>query len=96
MPPSNTPLDNKALQDYINAPHTKWKICKSANFSDTSRWAPSPTSFPSYKDNIFRHVIESSTAGVIVMHGQQDGRLPAGGIAMVLQNLTWNGAQGFQ
>lgn len=88
-------MDDSALQTYIHAsPHPKWNYCD--NLTDLTNWAPSPDQFPSFDHNVLQQTIEKSSSGVIIMQGQQDARLIEKGTAIVLQNLTWNGAQGFQ
>ena len=94
VPPAHTPLDNSALQRYINAPTMKWRACLNPN--DANRFAPPPVEYPSYPNNILAKVIESSKSGITIMHGLEDGRIISAGTQIVLQNLTWNCHQGFE
>ncbi|CUA67083.1 hypothetical protein RSOLAG22IIIB_07169 [Rhizoctonia solani] len=78
------------VQDAIHAPRTNWAECSSidvfVNGSDNS--APSMTT-------VMPNVIEKSERTVII-HGGLDYRILADGVRAGIQNMTWNGKQGFQ
>lgn len=89
-------FDNKDIQKYINAPSKKWVECALKVFvgeeGDTS---PPPDQDPSFKNNILADVIEAGASDFIIMQGQLDALIITNGTSISLQNLTWNGAQGF-
>lgn len=88
-------FDNKDLQNYIHAPHQKWVYCNDQVFPQHDQSLP-PDQKPSYKNNILASVIENSKSEFIVMQGQLDGLIITNGTSIALQNLTWNGEQGFR
>ncbi|KAK7473020.1 hypothetical protein VKT23_001124 [Stygiomarasmius scandens] len=79
------------VQDAIHAPHIEWSSCANRNvYAGTGR----DQSIPSML-SIFPNVIEKSERTVVV-HGLADFILIAEGTRIAIQNMTWNGAQGFQ
>lgn len=78
------------VQAAINAPQQVWEECSSVNVfvngTDTS--APSGLS-------VLPGVIERADR-VILGHGMLDFILQYNGTLMAIQNMTWNGQQGFQ
>ncbi|KAF2164746.1 hypothetical protein M409DRAFT_67836 [Zasmidium cellare ATCC 36951] len=77
----------------IHAPqHTNWQICTDVNVFVGKQGDTSP---PSGANNgPIKRVIEH-TNNVIVGHGALDMVLIANGTLLTLNNLTWNGKQGF-
>ncbi|KAF9630151.1 hypothetical protein BFW01_g332 [Lasiodiplodia theobromae] len=93
MPANFEPYFNRtSVKTAIHAPlDTSWHLCTAtpviANFTDRS--PPSGlTGGP------LQRVVEA-TRNVVVAHGARDMVLLSAGSLLTLQNLTWNGAQGF-
>ncbi|KAF5351716.1 hypothetical protein D9756_007520 [Leucocoprinus leucothites] len=78
------------VQDAIHAPHMEWSTC-----SDRNVYVRSDQSLPSMLSGVMPNVIENSER-VVVVHGLADMILIAEGTRIAIQNMTWNGAQGFQ
>jgi len=78
------------VQDAIHAPHIVWQSCaaKSVYLPGGDQSIPSTLS-------VLPNVIEKSERTVIV-HGLADFILVAEGTRIAIQNMTWNGQQGFQ
>lgn len=85
------------VQAAINAPPTNWMLCTDRNVfgngNDTS--TARDRSLGPAQDGVLQHVIES-TNNTIIGVGNLDFLLPPNGTLMALQNVTWNGKQGFQ
>jgi carboxypeptidase D len=82
-------FDRPEVKRAINAPvNTRWAECKNIplSFLDVSE----PSSFKALP-----RVIEKSER-TIVSHGTLDFILMTNGTLLSIQNMTWNGAQGFQ
>ncbi|KAJ7668514.1 alpha/beta-hydrolase [Mycena polygramma] len=78
------------VQDAIHAPHIVWNSC-----ADRSVYLPGgDQSIPSTL-SVLPNVIEKSER-VVIVHGLADFILVAEGTRIAIQNMTWNGAQGFQ
>ena len=76
------------VQAAINAPPTNWQECAPNVFvNNTDNSPPSGLS-------ILPSVIER-TNKTIIGHGALDFLLIANGTLLMIQNMTWNGAQGF-
>ncbi|KII95995.1 hypothetical protein PLICRDRAFT_97584 [Plicaturopsis crispa FD-325 SS-3] len=84
------------VQDAIHAPHVNWEICSdgSVYVNATTGRAVNDQSIPSTL-SVLPNVIEKSERTVII-HGLADFILLAEGTRIAIQNMTWNGAQGFQ
>lgn len=83
----NVYFNRTAVQKVINAPLEVWNECSDGVLTtDTS--PPSGLS-------VLPGVIEKNKRTVIG-HGQLDMILIANGTLMMIQNMTWNGKQGFQ
>ncbi|KAF8510568.1 alpha/beta-hydrolase [Hysterangium stoloniferum] len=84
------------VQDAIHAPHMAWSSCSNrAVYVNATTGRPSnDQSIPSTL-SVLPNVIEKSVRTVIV-HGLADFILVAEGTRIAIQNMTWNGAQGFQ
>ena len=76
------------VQAAINAPPTNWQECADHVFVGRDQSPPSGLS-------ILPSVIER-TKKTIIGHGLLDYILIANGTLLMIQNMTWNGAQGFQ
>ncbi|KAI4114894.1 MAG: hypothetical protein LQ338_007940, partial [Usnochroma carphineum] len=97
-PPGASVYFNRSdVQAAINAPPTNWMQCTSKNvFSNgNSSSNASDQSLGPAQDGVLQHVIES-TNNTIIGVGNLDFLLPTNGTLMALQNMTWNGKQGFQ
>ncbi|KAJ7287292.1 alpha/beta-hydrolase [Mycena rebaudengoi] len=77
------------VQDAIHAPHIVWSSC-----APRSVFVPRDQSIPSTL-SVLPNVIEKSER-VVIVHGLADFILVAEGTRIAIQNMTWNGAQGFQ
>jgi len=78
------------VQDAIHAPHIVWNSCatRSVYLPGGDQSIPSTLS-------VLPNVIEKSER-VVIVHGLADFILVAEGTRIAIQNMTWNGAQGFQ
>ncbi|KAI9660522.1 MAG: hypothetical protein M1821_009873 [Bathelium mastoideum] len=85
----NDYFNRSDVQKAINAPPTNYVIC-----GDDTLFPNGDESVPSSLGPIPR-VIEK-TNNVIIGHGALDYLLLANGTLATIQNMTWNGAQGFQ
>ncbi|PSS22696.1 hypothetical protein PHLCEN_2v2993 [Hermanssonia centrifuga] len=96
--PAGATIDpvTKAVQDAIHAPHINWEACTSGSvyINKTTGAAGRDQSVASML-SIFPNVIEKSVRTVVV-HGLADFILVAEGTRIAIQNMTWNGLQGFQ
>ncbi|KAI0314676.1 alpha/beta-hydrolase [Amylostereum chailletii] len=83
------------VQDAIHAPHIVWESCGGPVYINATTGRPgNDQSIPSTL-SVLPNVIEKSERTVIV-HGLADFILLAEGTRIAIQNMTWNGAQGFQ
>jgi len=82
-------FDRPDVKRAIHAPEVKWTEC-----SDVDVFPRGDGSLPSAL-SVLPNVIEKSQRSVIV-HGLADFILIAEGTRIVIQNMTWNGKQGFQ
>lgn len=84
------------VQDAIHAPHVKWEACTDEHVyvSEKSGRPHADTSTPT-AFTVLPEVIEKSER-VVIAHGMADFMLVAEGTRIAIQNMTWNGAQGFQ
>lgn len=86
------------VQEAINAPvGTDWKQCTNINvfggpYGNNSQ---GDQSLGPAQDGVLAHVIESINNTIIGVGGL-DYLLPINGTLLALQNVTWNGLQGFQ
>lgn len=90
-PPGAHPYFSRLdVQRAINAPliGDKWKACGHA-FAKGGDNSPGPA-----LDGTLKNIIEK-THNAIVGSGALDALIPTNGTLFVLQNLTWNGGQGF-
>ncbi|CAE6492826.1 unnamed protein product [Rhizoctonia solani] len=78
------------VQDVIHAPRMNWDECSSIDvfINGTDKSVPVMLS-------VMPNVIEKSER-TVVMHGGIDYVLIAEGTRIAIQNMTWNGKQGFQ
>jgi carboxypeptidase D len=84
---ANIYFNRTDVQKAINAPLISWKEC-SDGVLDVDTSPPSALS-------VLPSVIERSKR-TIISHGSLDFILLANGTLMTIQNMTWNGKQGFQ
>jgi len=84
------------VQDAIHAPHIEWDICTNTDvyINATTGAGGRDQSIPSTL-SVLPNVIENSVRTVIV-HGLADMILISEGTRIAIQNMTWNGMQGFQ
>ncbi|KAF4768871.1 hypothetical protein HAV15_008468 [Penicillium sp. str.  len=84
----NNYFNSSAVQKALNVPPTNYEVCGGDLFPDGDLSLPSALGpLPS--------VIEA-TNNVLIGHGWLDYLLFANGTLATIQNMTWNGAQGFQ
>ncbi|KAI1789184.1 alpha/beta-hydrolase [Ganoderma leucocontextum] len=83
------------VQDAINAPNMNWEICSWPVYVDPATGGPGDDqSLPSAL-SVLPNVIEKSER-VAIVHGLADFILVAEGTRIAIQNMTWDGTQGFQ
>ncbi|KAM5537769.1 hypothetical protein V8D89_008537 [Ganoderma adspersum] len=84
------------VQTAINAPQMHWKTCNHAVYADpkTGALSENDPSVPSAL-SVLPNVIEKSER-VAIVHGLADFMLLPEGTRILIQNMTWNGLQGFQ
>lgn len=80
-------FDREDVQKAINAPITKWQECSPVALERDTSLPSALTVLPS--------VIERSKR-TIISHGNLDFILIGNGTLFTIQNMTWNGKQGFQ
>lgn len=99
FPPGASVYFNRSdVQAAINAPpNTNWMQCTNKNVfgGATNNQSLSDQSLGPAQDGVLQHVIEA-TNNTIIGVGNLDFLLPPNGTLMALQNVTWNGVQGFQ
>lgn len=97
FPPGAQVYFNRSdVQAAINAPPTNWMQCTDTNvFGGPSGTNPGDESLGPAQDGVLQHVIES-TNNTIIGVGGLDYLLPINGTLLAIQNMTWNGLQGFQ
>lgn len=79
------------MQSAIHAPpHTNWAECTSTNVFVNGTDTSPPSGLSVLPSVIAR------TNNVIIGHGLLDYILIANGTLLMIQNMTWNGAQGFR
>ncbi|KAH7876749.1 alpha/beta-hydrolase [Lentinula edodes] len=83
------------VQDAIHAPHINWDICSEGSVYVNAAGRPGNDQSVASMLSVFPNVIEKSER-VVVVHGLADFILVAEGTRIAIQNMTWNGAQGFQ
>ncbi|KAF8512401.1 alpha/beta-hydrolase [Gautieria morchelliformis] len=84
------------VQDAIHAPHMEWTTCSNnAVYINATTGEPGNDQSIASTLSVLPNVIEKSVRTVIV-HGLADFILVAEGTRIAIQNMTWNGAQGFQ
>lgn len=91
--PPPTFFGRREVQDYLHAPHIKWRQCAQASILG-SRVFPDGDNSQSPDKTVLAGVIEKNKRTVI-SNGQLDGLILTNGTALGLQNLTWANAQGF-
>lgn len=97
-PPGQVVYFNRSdVQAAINAPPTDWAQCTPTNVfgGATDNQSLSDTSLGPAQDGVLQHVIESLNNTIIGV-GNLDFLLAPNGTLLALQNVTWNGQQGFQ
>ena len=85
------------VQQAIHAPPTNWKLCTDTNVfgqGNDSRALEDQSLGPAQND-VLKRVIEHNNNTQIGV-GNLDFLLPTNGTLLALQNVTWNGMQGFQ
>ncbi|KAK7045654.1 hypothetical protein VNI00_007487 [Paramarasmius palmivorus] len=84
------------VQDVIHAPHINWQDCADNSvYIDRATGRQGRDQSVASTLSVLPNVIEKSVRTVIV-HGLADFILVAEGTRIAIQNMTWNGAQGFQ
>ncbi|KAJ9199465.1 hypothetical protein DTO021D3_5871 [Paecilomyces variotii] len=82
-------FDRPEVQKAINAPKTNWAECTDTEVFVGGTDNSEPSSY-----SVLPSVIEKANR-TIIGHGLLDFILLAQGTRLVIQNMTWNGAQGF-
>lgn len=104
FPPGNTPYIPPGATIYFNRTDVQKAINAPTPTSSTTGWKQCPALTDSVYSNdnspdsalsVLPGVIEQLNR-TIIAHGQLDYRLIANGSLLVIQNMTWNGLQGFQ
>ena len=99
FPPGAQVYFNRSdVQAAINAPvGTNWMQCTDINVFEGpyGNNSQGDESLGPAQDGVLAHVIES-TNNTIIGVGGLDYLLPINGTLLALQNMTWNGLQGFQ
>lgn len=75
------------VQKAINAPIQPWQVCSRGVLEDDDSPPPSLSVLPFIIERLNR---------TIIAHGELDYILIANGTLLTIQNMTWNGLQGFQ
>lgn len=88
-------LNDVNVQDYIHAPRQTFKMCQDVFAQNNTDQSDAGDSTPSYTHSLFAQMIEFC-GKFIVMAGTLDGLVLSEGVKLALQNLTWNGGQGFK
>ncbi|KAI0698230.1 alpha/beta-hydrolase [Cytidiella melzeri] len=83
------------VQDAIHAPHIDWEACTDGSVYVNAQGNPGSDQSVASTLSVLPNVIEKSVRTVIV-HGLADFILVAEGTRIAIQNMTWNGLQGFQ
>lgn len=84
------------VQDAIHAPHIVWETCSSGEvYINPATGGPGNDRSIASTLSVLPNVIEKSERTLII-HGLADFILIAEGTRIAIQNMTWNGAQGFQ
>ncbi|KAF6834464.1 carboxypeptidase [Colletotrichum plurivorum] len=84
------------VQDAINAPRVTWRQCTPENvFGGGANPKAGDTSDGAAQNGVLQRVIER-TNNVVIGVGRLDFILPPNGTLFALQNMTWNGRQGFE
>lgn len=84
------------VQDAIHAPHISWETCSDGSvYTNATRNGPGRDQSVASMLSVMPNVIEKSIRTVVV-HGLADFILVAEGTRIAIQNMTWNGLQGFQ
>ncbi|KAF8918048.1 alpha/beta-hydrolase [Mucidula mucida] len=87
---------NRYVQQAIHAPAIEWNSCaNNAVYINRTTGAGGRDQSVASTLSVLPNVIEKSERTVIV-HGLADFILVAEGTRIAIQNMTWNGAQGFQ
>ena len=91
-----TYFNRPEVQAAINIPNApvKWSECVNGVFSDGGKNKLGDLSDPPAINGVLQRVVEK-TNNVLIGQGQLDYVLMTNGTLLALQNMTWNGAQGF-
>lgn len=93
--PGSTIYFNRSdVQAAIHAPPTDWSECTTENVFPKGVDGFDNSDYPA-NAGVLERVIEK-TDNFIIGNGQLDFLIPANGTLLVVQNMTWNGAQGFE
>lgn len=84
-------FNNSDVQRALHAPPTDYEVCGEVNVFGRG----GDQSIPPAMSGTLASVIER-TGNVIVGNGNVDFLLPTNGTLIAIQNMTWNGLQGFQ
>ena len=89
-----TYFNRPKVQAAIHVPPTKWSECVDGVFSNGGKNKMGDLSEPPAINGVLQRVVEK-TNNVLIGQGQLDYVLMTNGTLLALQNMTWNGAQGF-
>lgn len=93
LAPNGGPLhyfNHTDVREALHVPDTEFSLCRGGIFPGSGVDPSAPTSF-----ELLPKVIEK-TNNTILGHGWLDYQLLVNGTLLTIQNMTWNGAQGFQ
>ncbi|KAH9927439.1 alpha/beta-hydrolase [Epithele typhae] len=83
------------VQDAIHAPHISWETCGGPVYINPATGGSGNDQSVASTLSVLPNVIEKSER-VAIVHGLADFILVAEGTRIAIQNMTWNGLQGFQ
>ena len=94
-PGAVTYFNRPEVQKAIHAPSKNWTLCANGVFANNGTNRRGDLSLGPALTGVLQRVVES-TNNTIIGQGQLDFVLMTNGTLLAIQNLTWNGLQGFQ
>ncbi|KAJ7072612.1 alpha/beta-hydrolase [Mycena amicta] len=89
-------FDFSLVQDALHAPHIVWETCasRSVYLAGGDRTVPSMLTAADARISVMGN--RTPACGLLSVHGLADMILMSEGTRIAIQNMTWNGLQGFQ